>query len=138
MALPGSVAADNTAYLLYTSGSTGQPLGLRQVDPAIGEGAAGELSRLSGPQAADRAKRRFHGRDNRPAPVEMKLGQILASGRVRARKPQSQPRVEQLAFRIAEMAQAGMAGLWEGAGQCNQGLACARPTDPDDGNTCGR
>ena len=55
----------------------GEPLRLGEVDPAVLEGAAGELARLGGAQALDPAERRQHRRDHRAAAMEVKLGDIL-------------------------------------------------------------
>jgi hypothetical protein len=56
----------------------GQTFRLREIDPAILERPAGELSRLGEAKAVDPPERRQHRSDDRAATMQLQLDHILA------------------------------------------------------------
>ena len=64
----------------------GQALDAGEVQLAVLEGAARELAGLRQPAALDRADRREHRLDHRPAAVHLQLGHVLAGLAFRARR----------------------------------------------------
>jgi len=61
--------------------------GFRQIDFAMGEGAAGKFPRFGPAQAIHLFERRFDRPDYRAPPMTVDLGQIFSGGAVRSRKP---------------------------------------------------
>ncbi len=89
----------------------GDGFGLGQVEPAIEEGAAGELPRLRRAQARDAAERRQHPLDHGRAPVQVEFHDILAGETTGAGKANNQGLVEGFAAgRIVKIAQRCLAG----------------------------
>ena len=104
----------------------GEPLGLGEVDPAILEGAAGELARLGGAQPLDPAERRQHRRDHRAAAMEMQLGDILAGRAGRARESELPAHYQGLRRPIAKPRQRRRRGSGsEPASACERRVAPA-------------
>ena len=89
----------------------GQSFGFGQVDPPVGEGAAGEFAGLGGAHpglASQRVEDRPH---HRPAAMALIFHDILASGRGWRIEPQQQDLVEQgVASGIAQFAKNGAPG----------------------------
>src|SRR5208282_6721303 len=81
----------------------GDGFGLQEIVLAVEKGAAGKLAGLGEPQT--KAAQYLHDSGEHGATaVHMKLGDILAGGAARRRKPQRQPIVEPLSgLRVAQI-----------------------------------
>ena len=77
----------------------GQAFHRREIEPAVLEGAAGELAGFGRPAALDPAERVEHCRNDRMAAVKLQLGGILAGLAARRRKPEHERFVDGLAGR---------------------------------------
>ena len=77
----------------------GQALHRREIEPAVLEGAAGELAGFGRPAAFDLAERVEHRGNDRVAAVKLQLGRVLAGLAARRRKPEHQCFVDDLAGR---------------------------------------
>ena len=87
-----------------------------KVEPAILEGAPGELAGLGRAQAVEPAERVEHRGNHGAAAVQMKLGDVLAGETGGGRKPQHQGIVERFAAtRRAQPAAARPSGRWQPA-----------------------
>ena len=102
-----------------------------EIEPAVLEGAPGELARLRRPQALDASERAEHRCNHRAAAVQLQLGHVLAGLAVRPGKPQRQRFVDRLAGGgIAHAGQPGLARLRHAAGEGLQRIAGARSGNP--------
>ena len=118
----------------------GDALHLRQVEPAIGKGAAAEFPRFGEAQAWQRQQCRQDAADHRLATVQVKFCQILAGGCGRAGEHREHRLVEHGAIgRIDQPAQRQPARFRQPAfGQRCCSDQRGRPRYPDHGNGSGR
>ena len=113
----------------------GEPLHRGEVEPAVLESAARELTRLRRPQSFDPAERAEHRGNHRAAAVQLQLGDVFAGLAVRAGKPQRQRLVDHFAaVRIAHAGEGGLARLRQLSGQRLQCVAGARTGHADHRN----
>ena len=66
-----------------------EPLGLRQVELAVLQSAAGELAGIGGPQARDRRQRLQQRRHDGPPAMDMEFREVLAGRAFRTGTPQN-------------------------------------------------
>ncbi|OJU19575.1 MAG: hypothetical protein BGN95_13925 [Sphingomonas sp. 66-10] len=110
-------AGDRRAALRLAFGfeQVGEPLRLRQIDPAVLQRATGEFAPARAAQPGAGGKRLLDRRHRGDAAVEVEFGEIFAGRGCWPRKPQQQRIVEQRAVRIAQPSQRRAAGLGEPA-----------------------
>ena len=121
--------------LRFGGDEIGQALDRREIEPAILEGAAGELAGLGRPAALDHRQRIEHAGNDRLAAVKLQLGDVLAGLAVRRRKPQRQRFVDDFAARrIAHPRQRRLARLGQAPDQFFKRNAGARPGHAHHGN----
>ena len=111
----------------------GEPLGLGQIDPAIGKGTPRELSRLGRSESVEPLKTSQDCRNHRAPAMQMELGHIFARYRARARQPEDQRTIEQaLIVGIAQSGDPCHPRRGEGTRERGERYAGLRPADPHD------
>ena len=121
--------------LRFGGDEIGQALDRREIEPAVFEGAAGELASLGGPATLDRRQRIEHTGNDRLAAMKLQLGDVLAGLAARRRKPQRQRFVDDLtARRIAHPRQRRLARLGQAPDQFLKRNTGARPGDAHHSN----